>query len=173
MISFILAALGRAEKLEAMRRGFTSKNEPEAGTWSGLISVALVGVVAIAVLLILNRVQQGKKWRDKGGVHGLFRDVLRTLSLSFSDRRLLRRLASEMALENPTAMLLTPQLYAEAVYGYVATKRGSAGSVMTRLEAVCRQIFNQELPPPPSAETLDAAIDTPPPGKPRRATKAS
>ncbi len=173
MILVILAALGRAEKLEAMRRGFTSKNEPDAGTWSGMISVALVGVVAIAVLLILNRVQQGKKWRDKGGAHGLFREVLRALSLSYGDRRLLRRLASDMALENPTVMLLTPQLYAEAAYGYVATKRGSAGTTMPRLAAICRRVFNQELPPPSSSEGSDAAIGPSPPSTPRRTTKAS
>ena len=154
MIHSILIALGRSDRLEAMRRGFTSKSEPGSGVWTGMLVLVIIGVVVIIGLLILNRVQGGREASHKNSAGNLFRDVLGELSLGLNDRALLRRVVKELKLAQPASMLLTPKLFAEAAYGYLTAKEGKAGADMQRLETICQQLFGQPIPePPPPTET--------------------
>ena len=163
MMPTILAALGRAQKLEAMRRGFTSKTDPGSGVYTSLLVVALILMLVVVGLLVLNRMQQGRQAREKGSARSLFREVLRKLSLASKDRALLRRVADELKLENPAVMLLTPGIFAETAYAYAGAKTGNAGADLQRLALICKRIFKQDLPPPTQAETEPPPVD----GRPR------
>ena len=72
------------------------------------------------------------------------------------DRALLCRIAQEMKLENPTVMLLTPQLFAEVAYNYTATKPGKSAMDLKRLSAICKQLFGQEMPQPEPVKPAEA-----------------
>lgn len=148
MTALILAALKRTERLEAMRHGFAHKTDPGTNIWMGIIVVAVVGLLVILILLLANRAQQDRQTGKAKSPQFLFKDVLRRLKLGFKDRALLRRIANDLRLENPAVMLLTPQIFAETIHVYLARKPGSAKTDMTRLTAICRRLFDQEIPPP-------------------------
>ncbi|MBN1346180.1 MAG: hypothetical protein JXQ73_26060 [Phycisphaerae bacterium] len=152
MIPWVLATIGRSERLDAMRRGFTSKSEPGSGAWTGLLVVLILIVAAILILLLVNRYQQGKAGARHSGAAGLFKEVLQKLPLGLQDRALLRRLASDMDLPNPTVMLLTPKLFAEISYTYVAGKPGETGSDLSRLASICKLLFGHDMPRPQPGE---------------------
>jgi hypothetical protein len=156
MTGVILAAMDRAGKLEAMRRGFTSKSEPDSGVWLNMLLVILVGLLVVAALLVLNRIQQGKKENKASTSWNLFREVMDKLSLSFHDRSLLRNVAAEAKLTNPTLMFLTPELFAEVVYSYTATKTGKSKSDLTRLASICKRLFGRPLPRPQPTDLAEA-----------------
>ncbi len=160
MMPAIVAALGRAQKLEAMRRGFTSKTEPGSGVYTSLLVVALILMLVVVALLVLNRMQQGRQAREKGSARSLFREVLRKLSLASKDRALLRRVAEDLKLENPSVMLLTPGLFAETVYAYASAKTGKAAGDLQRLALICKRVFKQDLPPPSQADAEPPSVDT-------------
>lgn len=154
MILPILIALGRSDRLEAMRRGFTSKSESGSGVWTGMLVVVIIGVITIIGLLILNRIQGGKEARHKSSAANLFREVLGELSFGLHDRALLRRVVKELRLAHPVAILLTPKLFSEAAYAYLSAKEGKAGADMQRLGTICQQLFGQPMPElSPPAET--------------------
>jgi hypothetical protein len=156
MMYLILAALGRSDRLEAMRRGFTSKGDPGSDVWQGMVVISVVGFAIIGGLLILNRAQLRRSEAAKGDAASLFREVLGALHLGVKDRALLRRIASEMKLENPTVALLTPELFAEFAYTYIAAKPGAAKGEASRLASICKAIFDVDMPPPKGAAAPSA-----------------
>jgi hypothetical protein len=144
--TLVLATLNRAERLEAMRRGFTSKTDPESGILTSMVVVVVIGLFVVLLLLLLNRAQQDRGVRKGKTPQGLFKEVLSKLKLGWPDRMLLRRVASELRLKNPTVMLLTPKIFAESASRYVSGRSGRSRADMTRLRAIHRQVFGQDLP---------------------------
>lgn len=159
MIASFVIAIGRSDRLEAMRRGFTSKTEPGSGVWTSLVIVVVVGLLAMLVLLFLNRTQQNKEQGKSESAHALFKHVLSQLKLGLQDRSLLRRVATELKLKNPTVMLLTPQIFAETSFAYIAKKPGQSRADMARLQTVFKQIFRQDMPKPQAEKAITVAPD--------------
>ncbi len=143
---WLLAALGRAERLEAMRRGFTSKAEGGAAVWYGMLVVALIGVTLVGILLVVNRMQEKTKKGPEGSVNRLFLEVLFKLPIGLGEKLLLKRMSRGM--QNPTVMLLTPQLFSDAAHAYVAGPSGRAQADLAKLQRICQQLFDQPLPKP-------------------------
>jgi hypothetical protein len=147
----ILLDFDRSEVLRSMRRGFTEQADRGSATWISLLWLALAAAALFVLLAILNRIQQGKPQTETGSATRLFRDVIKDLSLSMKDRALLVRMVSHLKLPHPAAMLLTPEIFAETTYAYAATAPGrNTGADLTHLAEICRRIFDQEMPPPPS-----------------------
>lgn len=146
MMAWLLASLGRAERLEAMRRGFTSKAEGGSDAWLNMLIVAFIGVSLIGLLLIFNRMQEKTKKGPEGSAKKLYYEVLLKLPLSLGDKILLHRLSRGTS--NPTALLLTPQLFADAAHAFVAGRSQRAKSDLARFQRICEQLFDRPLPKP-------------------------
>jgi hypothetical protein len=157
----LLATVDRAQKLDGLRRGFVDQTD-QSDVWIKLVGLAVIALLVLASLALLNRFQQGRNRPRTGSSSGLFRQVLKELSVGLNDRSLLNQVAAQMKLANPTVMLLTPQLYAKIVYDYLAVAPGKKGNAeMARLASICRQVFNQNLPPPtPQVSATDAPQPT-------------
>lgn len=122
MISPILAE----ERLyiEHIQDRFTQGN-PEAVWQIALAAVVLIGILALT--WVLGRVQQRRQQPKNPKPMEFFRRVQRRLRLSPADRFRLWRLARVTGVEHPTALLISPQFYDEAVAAYCAT-HGAFGS---------------------------------------------
>lgn len=151
MAWLILAELGRAERLRAIREGFTSKSEAGSGVYTGLLIVVALGVVAIVVLALLHRFAEGTGKSSGGTPNSLFREVLRELPLGFQDKALLRRMAGDMQLANPTTVLLTPGLFEQCLQEYAAAHPKVSERDLHRYEAISQQLFQFE-PTPSGSE---------------------
>jgi len=147
VIPGMLAALDLTKTLEGMRHGFVNQTEHGADLWWKILGLAFFSALAIALLVLLNRLQQGRSAAIAPNSGALFRQVIKELSLGLPDRIVLTRVAHELKLANPTIMLLTPQLFAETVRDYLAVSSGgNTAGEMTRLAAIHKRLFNQEMP---------------------------
>jgi len=146
----VLGLVGEAP-WEAVRDYLSKGGSPLAPVVAVVVLVVLAGVLSL-----LNRLQQ------RGGVRAkaddpkrLFRAVLRTLDLSVTQRDLLRRMAAELRVEHPTAMLLTPGLFAEHAGRWTkeVESRGQAVSeIKEGLKELSVALFGLD-PKPPGVET--------------------
>jgi hypothetical protein len=144
----ILAQIDRAQRLDGLHRGFVTQTD-QSDVWIKMVGLAVIVLLVLACLAMLNRVQQGRVRPTTGNSSGLFRQVLKELSIGLNDRSLLNQVAAQMKLAHPTVMLLTPQIYSRIIYDYMAAAPGRRGKAeMARFAAICRQVFNQDLSPP-------------------------
>lgn len=140
MIMMLAQALGRKEQLRAMQQRF-SEPDPSAG-WHFLFIIILV-IWLVALAWIINRWQQRRKTPAMLQPMALFGTVLRKLGLSFLERWRLRQVARAASLEHPTALLISPQVYDEAVQTYFSGQGwlGSRSGEAEPLRAIRRRLF--------------------------------
>lgn len=88
----------------------------DARSLTHLLPILLVIAAIIAVVLLINRVQQRRSaGRLDDDPAKLFRTVIRRLPLTVFQRDLLHRMARDLSLDQPAVMLLGPHLFAEQV----------------------------------------------------------
>jgi hypothetical protein len=94
------------ERLSGIRQELTEGSSP------GDVCLVLLGIAAFIGLLFalytLQRQRQRTQIDDSGK---LFRTLLSELQLTVPQRDVLRRIARDLALTEPTVLLLAPQLY--------------------------------------------------------------
>ncbi len=107
-----------------------------------VFTVFLVFIVVLYSLSVLQRRRTNPVARQP---QKLFRSLLRGLSLSTLDRILLRMVARSSGLQQPAAMLLSPELLERASrhWNEQVMLQSVRSSTWTRLSEVCRQIHGQ------------------------------
>jgi len=144
---YSILAIGRPDRLLQLQRHFSEPSEP---AWPTFMVFAILGALLLVLLLIANA-SASRSGRPTGrNANRLFRDLLGGLGLSFSDKRLLRRIARRLGLANPTVMLLSPTLLSRHVYRWADLTGGkpSRRAGLAKLDALCRRLFDQSLPHP-------------------------
>ena len=144
---YSMLAIGRPDRLLKLHRHFS---EPSELAWPTFVVLAILGALLLVLLLIANA-SASRSGRPTGGnANRLFRDLLGALSLPFSDKLLLRRVARRLGLANPTVMLLSPTLLGRHAYRWADLTGGepSRRAGLARLDALCRRLFDQSLPDP-------------------------
>jgi hypothetical protein len=75
---------------------------------------------------------------------------MKQIGLPFADRLLLRQIARHAQLDNPTLMLLSPQLMARYAHrwAHLITAERLKKAGLSKTDAICRRLFGQPLPEP-------------------------
>jgi hypothetical protein len=144
---YFILAIGRPDRLLQLQRHFSQPGEP---AWPTFIVFAILAALLLLLLVIANA-GASRSGRPTGrNANRLFRDLLGGLGLSFSDKRLLRRIARRLRLVNPAVMLLSPTLLGGHAYRWADLAGGepSRRAGLARLDTVCRRLFDQSLPHP-------------------------
>ena len=112
-MTFWLMQIGTGIDRRAVLRDHFNKPSGDAETWSGmLVMLVLLGVVA-GILLAISRFQQRRgRPRHASNPKKLFREVLKSLSITTGQRALLIRMARDLAPRSPVSMLLSPAVFA-------------------------------------------------------------
>lgn len=120
----------------------------------------LLTVGAILALLMLlggvHRIQHRRVTRSPiNDPKKLFHSVMGDLGLTAVQRDLLRQMASDLRLEHPSVMLLSPVLFVEHARRWSALKKqpgGTSDSLSKPMEALGRTLFGRELDGPVKKE---------------------
>ncbi|MBI4579830.1 MAG: hypothetical protein HY718_09020 [Planctomycetes bacterium] len=137
----------REERLQAMHRQFRD-SDPQV--YMRLV-VAVLSIVAIfGIIRLLAWMQRRRLGAVKPQPLSLYMRVQAQLKLPLLDRWRLWRMAKALRIEHPTAMLISPVLYDEAVQRY---GQGRAGT-QARLANIRLRLFGRATPEP---------LDPPPP----------
>ena len=118
------------------------------GSPSTAMYVLLAVLSLAALLLIVHRLQErGERQPPVSDPRGLFRRVLHDLGLNVVERDLLRRMASDLRLENPTVMLLSPTLFERYVRKWreaLEERGGVSAPRLKTLQSVAVSLFGAE-----------------------------
>lgn len=132
--------------LRAVRDHFDRGGSPFVLFYAGIAIVVLIGFLVLA-----NRFQQRRLARTPtDDPKKLLTSVVRKLGLSVVQRDLLRRIISDLQLEHPTVLLLSPILFVEHAMRWTAArndKPGGTSRVLSEpLENLGRALFGSEMP---------------------------
>jgi len=147
-------AIGQSDRLDALREYFV-KGDPSS-VWPGLPWLGAVAAMLLALLWIAHVRWERPRRAARPHPHRLFGKLLRELGLPFSDRFLLRRIARHARLDNPSLILLSPQLmarYAHRWAGLIAAD-GLKRRGLSKTDAICRRLFDHPLPVPDSPKPV-------------------
>jgi hypothetical protein len=124
------------ERLEAIHRHLNRE-----GSGQGML-LTLLGFAAFALLLlVLNRLHTRSQAADMDRPGRLFRRMAQHLNLSLPQRGLLRRIASDLGLANPTVMLLGRRVFEARVQDWLASARAIKPDDRQRLEDLADHLF--------------------------------
>ncbi|HUW82778.1 MAG TPA: hypothetical protein VMZ31_08285 [Phycisphaerae bacterium] len=141
-----MLAIGQSDRLDALREYFV-KGDPSS-VWSGLPWLGAIAVALLALLWIAHVRWDGPKRAARPHPHRVFRKLVKELGLPFSDRLLLRQIARHAQLDNPTLMLLSPQLMARYTHRWarLITADRLKRTGLSKTDAICRRLFDRPLP---------------------------
>ncbi len=167
MIYVLLSNITRDERMRSIREA-VRRHENTPGSLQTELLIILATLVVIALgLMILAGLQRTKRQRSPRNPGRLFREVLRPLELSFSERLLLRRVARNLKLNQPTMLLLSPQYFSQSADNLLKHSPWASArtSLRARLEAISRKLFGQPLlkqdAPPAEEPEPEPTVDEP------------
>ena len=108
------------------------------GRWGEVISVLLVLAGCVLLLALIHRRQRTAGRPEPDSPPRLFRTLLKGLGLTAQQRSILRGMATDLRLEHPTVMLLSPKLFQEQTAAWAKTRRDVPTG---ELAAIARRIF--------------------------------
>lgn len=116
-----------------------------------VVLVLLVGLTVLPGILMFVRDRKRRKTGGQNWIQGdselLFQNIHAVLPLSWSDRRLLRKIASRLKLAQPLAILLAPQLLARAAvcWRQLARSKYTSDWGISRLNDFARKLHDTNL----------------------------
>ena len=120
-----------------------------------ILYVLAWGAALILLLLLVHRFQQRHSRQPIDQPKRLFRTVLARLELSVQQRDLLRRMARELKLEHPTALLLCPKtfrcqaaLWTDPIGDEPDDEQPTQLPPVAELESLGQALFGDSLPAP-------------------------
>ena len=116
-MTFLMQAnrLNQTEIINALQREFTDK-EYSSFWWEGLAGLMLILAVLGLTLQIISMVKRRRQEQPIVNNEGkLFKELMAGLRIAAIDQHVLKRLAKELQLPHPAAVLMSPQLFDEAV----------------------------------------------------------
>jgi hypothetical protein len=142
----ILAQLNtsRAERLRSMGESF-SKDDPGGGL--GILIRILCMLICLACIFglvyMISRIQRRRANPHQARPFAVFWRMQAGLGLGILDRLRLWRLARHINLDQPTALLISEQLFDQAVatYSRKPSRFASQGGIATSFAAVRHQLF--------------------------------
>ena len=108
------------------------------GRWGEVIAVLLVLAACALLLALIHRRQRTADRPEPDSPARLFRTLLKGLGLTARQRRVLRSMATDLRLEHPTVMLLSPQLFQQQAAAWAKTRRDVPAP---ELAAIARELF--------------------------------
>lgn len=121
------------ERLQALRDRFAT-----GSGWGEVIAVLLVLAGCVLLLVLLHRLQHPGERREPDDPHRLFRGLLTGLNLTAEQRRILRNMATDLRLEHPAIILLSPELFREQASKWSKT-RGNTRTA--ELRVIAQRLF--------------------------------
>ncbi len=121
------------------------------GSLTDVLYAALAVAALLTLLVVIHRIQERRSSpRMDNDPQKLFRTVAGRLRLGVIQRDLLRRMARDLELEHPTALVLSPDVFSRCAKHWLGqTARGSgvpAGDRVRQLSALSEALFGQPLP---------------------------
>ena len=143
-----ILAIGQSDRLEALREYFVKGDPSSVGPSLGWL--AAVAVALLALLWIAHVCSDRPRRAARPHPHRLFRRLMKQSGLSLSDRLLLRQIARHAQLDNPTLLLLSPQLMARYTHRWarLITAERLKRTGLSKTDTICRRLFDQPLPAP-------------------------
>lgn len=140
MNGMLAQTVDRQVYLRSMHQQFSTAN-PDVW-WEILLGVGIVGGI-VALIWVAWFWQRSRVDRTEARPMALYRQVLARIGLSTGDVWRLKRLARAIGLPNPTAALISPELYDEAVERYCAGRGlfGSRRGAAARFKVIRVQLF--------------------------------
>lgn len=127
MIPLLLQIITPKDRLTGIRQELSDGSSP------GEVFLVLLGLAAfIGLLYALYVLQRRRRRREIDDSGKLFRALLAELQLTVPQRDVLRRVARDLAVPEPTVLLLAPQLY--WAYGEKWLRQDAAGNEHHRVE---------------------------------------
>jgi hypothetical protein len=125
-----------AERLEAIQRHLNREGS-ELGLLFTLLGFAGFGLL----LIILHRLHVRSRSVDVDRPQALFRKLVQRLDLSVRQRGLLRRIAADLALENPSVLLLGRRVFEMRAGTWLAANPSVSPDDRRRLEDLADLLF--------------------------------
>lgn len=120
------------------------------GSLLTLLYAAVAVAVLVGLLVLLHRAQHRRATGPPvENPRKLFDTVIRDLGLGVVQRDLLRRMASDLEMEQPTILLLSPAIFMKYARKWSASGRGRGGTSSVHgvsLEGLGRALFGSEMP---------------------------
>ena len=110
------------------------------GSFGEVILAVFAIVVLLCVVALVFRFQQRRQGRELNNAEKLYRSLLNRLGLSVRQRDLLRRIASEQHLDNPTVLLLGRRVFERHARRGLATGNASPDETR-RIEELADRLF--------------------------------
>jgi hypothetical protein len=123
-----------SERLIGIRDRFA-----EGGRWTEVAAVFLLLLSCTLVLSLISRRQHRSERPEPERPTRLFRQLLRQLGLTPREQRLLRRMAADLRLAQPTMILLSPKLFSEQA---AAWSKSHTNTPTDEIDAIARRLFS-------------------------------
>jgi len=114
----------------------------DPGVWwkiPAVLSMLAIAILLVLVLLYLEKRRRKQRTRPRPLM--LFCHSLRTIGFSWMDIWRLWRLARALGIGQPTAMLISAEIFDGAMKEYCGTREGRGSRCQNQLVAIRRQIF--------------------------------
>ncbi len=133
MIASLVAFAPLGERMEGIRGHFAG-----GGRWSGVIVVFAALAACLLVLAVVQHVRDTAKRREPDHPGRLFRTLLGGLALTARQRHILQRMATDLRLEHPAMVLLSPELFREQAAAWEKVARNAPTRELVAIE---RRVF--------------------------------
>ena len=132
------------ERVHGIRDRFAT-----GGSTTDVMQVLVLLAVGLLVLYLAAVLWQHHRRRQINNPRRLFGEVLRQLPLSVAQRDLLRRIARELGLDHPAALVLSPQVFRSHANRWMSASHSANQVTRERLDGLAQALFPRADAPTP------------------------